>query len=255
MPKNITKSKNVQITERDYKIMQFLFEHKVATRDQIGKYFFSGSSKQCVNSRLNKLLCCGLIQRVLIQSGAKITFGYSLEQKGLFTMKAKSPYDITGKSIKSECNLHDTTLVEIRRRITTISTVIDYYTENVLQTCNEFKEDEKLLPFIKLNSDAVISLETKIGIVHLAIEYDSSRKSKERYKKKIEEYYQQYKIQGILYICESKYILNCIHKVEPEIAKRHQSDFKMYYSLLDNVLNSSDEIIFKNVEGYLFKLK
>ena len=56
------KPKRVILMDRDFEILQFLFESKIVTKDQLQLYFFKGISNSTVNRRLSKILSLGLIE-------------------------------------------------------------------------------------------------------------------------------------------------------------------------------------------------
>ena len=187
------KRKNVILCSRDMRIMRSLFEGKVMSREQINKQFFPDVSKYTVNIRLNKIMSLGLIKRKPIAIERGVFYGYSLTQKGLAEIKPtlprylleaqknlrrcsereseryKKPYE------RSEYTLHDIALNDIRKAFERRSTVQRYYTENVMQSCNEYHDDNKFQPFIELNSDAMAEVDTRIGILNLATSLRSWR--------------------------------------------------------------------------------
>ena len=124
--------------ERDFKIMRLLFENKIVSRKQIGSRFFPNVSKDTVNRRLRKIA-------------------------------PTLPYKVKTKATRSECPLHDIALNDIRKAFEAKASVQGYYTENVLQTRIDFKDDKWFQPFIKLNSDAMAEVDTRIGVLNLAI--------------------------------------------------------------------------------------
>ncbi len=244
--------KRTVITQRDLKVLQFLFEHKFVSRDQIRSYFFTGTHRSIVNDRLKKILDFGLVRRTPIEKDQKIIYGYRLTLEGLNRVKTFMPYITHGKVNKSYAYLHDMALVDIRKAFENRHSVKSYYTENVLQSCSEFQEEYQA--FLDLNSDGMTLVETKIGTLKLAIEFDSSTKSKERYRKKVDAYYWEQKVHGVLYICKNSYILNVLHKIDQEISQKHQCSSKMYFALLNDITTDKEELIFRDINSYVFKI-
>ena len=152
----------------------------------------------------------------------------------------------------SECPSHDIALNGIRQAFEAKSTVQRYYTENVLQSCGEYRDDEKFQPFIELNSDAMAEVDTRIGVLNLAIEFDATHKSKQRYSQKIDDYYIEYGVDGVLYICVNKYILRVLLRVDEEVAKRHECEPKLYFALLDDVTGAGEKMTFTNANKDIF---
>ena len=247
-------SKRVILMNRDLEILQFLFESKIATKDQIKLYFFDNSSNSNVNRRLSKILSLDLIKRIPLDIGQKTVYGYSITLKGLNRVKYLLPYECR-KIHQSDCPIHDTTLVDIRKAFESKNSIKNYYTENILQCCSEFKNDIQFQPFVELNSDGVILVDTKIGILDLAIEFDATQKSHARYRNKFNDYYIQRKIDGVLYICANQCILNALLKTDGEVSHCYRSNAKMYFALVDDVIHSKDEMIFRNVHKRIVRVR
>ena len=227
--------------------MRSLFESKVMSREQINNQFFPDVSKYTVNIRLHKIMSLGLIKRKPIAVEHGVFYGYSLTQKGLAKIKPTLPYEVKAVRASSECPLHDIALNDIRRAFEAKSSVQNYYTENVLQTCDEYRDNEKFLPFVELNSDAMAEVDSKAGMLNLAIEFDATHKSKSRYVKKIDAYYEKQEVDGVLYVCVNKYILHTLQRIDKEVSERHECDPKLYFALLDDVTGAVGEMAFTNV--------
>ena len=141
-----------------------------------------------------------------------------------------------------------------------------YYTENILQTRTDFRDNEWFHPFIKLNSDAMAEVDSKVGTLHLSIrfahgkafcrflapEFDLTHKNHRRYRRKLNAYYRQQKIDGVLYICADEYILHTLQKLDNEAAERHYCHPKMYLALLADVIGVHNELRFKNASEHIF---
>lgn len=246
------KRKSVILCSRDMRIMRSLFESKVMSREQINKQFFPDVSKYTVNIRLNKIMSLGLITRKPIAVERGVFYGYSLTQKGLAAIKPTLPYEVKAVRASSECPLHDIALNDIRKAFEQRSAVQRYYTENVMQSCDEYHDNSKFQPFIELNSDAMAEVDTRIGILNLAIEFDATHKSKHRYRQKVNDYYVERGVDGVLYICANKYILQALFKVDREVSERHQCDHKLYFALLDDVTGAAGEMAFTNASNGIF---
>ena len=243
---------NVILGERDFKLMCLLFENKIISRDQIHEQFFPDASKNTVNRRLRKIISIDLIKRRSIAVGRRVIYGYSLTQCGLAKIKSRMPYEVKSRATRSECPLHDIALNDIRMAFEAKASVQNYYTENVLQTCDEYRDNEKFLPFVELNSDAMAEVDSKAGMLNLAIEFDATHKSKRRYSQKVNDYYEKQEVDGVLYVCVNKYILHTLQRIDKEVSERHECDPKLYFALLKDVTGASGEITFTNVDEYIF---
>ena len=245
----------VVLSERDLKLMCSLFENKIASRDQINKQFFHGVSVNTVNRRLRKLVGLGLITRVAAMVSGRVICGYCLSRKGLTKIKPMLPYKVKTKTTLSDCPLHDIALNDIRQAFEAKDTVQSYYTENVLQTCTGFKSDRQFRPFVELNSDAMAEVNSKVGVLNLAIEFDTTVKSKDRYRQKVDAYYVKRGVDGVLYVSASKHILNTLLKIDKEVADRHRRKPKVYLAMLGDVIGEQDEMTFTNAIGYIFRVR
>ena len=84
-------------------------------------------------------------------------------------IKLTLPYKINTRTTLSECPSHDIALNDICKAFEAKDGMQSYYTENVLQTFTEFKSDRQFRPFVELNSDAMAEVDTRIGVLNLAI--------------------------------------------------------------------------------------
>ena len=248
-------TERVILSERDFKIMCSLFENKVMSREQIGRQFFNGASKQAVSRRLRKLVDLGLITRTSVIVGHGAIYGYSIRPRGLVKIKPMLAYEVKSTSSLSDCPLHDIALNDIRKVFESKSAVQHYYTENVLQTSTDLQREAKFRPFVELNSDAMAEVDTKVGILNLAIEFDTTCKSKSRYLHKLNAYYGKRGIDGVLYVCASEHILNTLLKIDKEVSGRRRCHPRMYLSLYENVIGNREELTFTNANRYIFRVR
>ena len=245
----------VVVSERDFRLMISLFENKIISRDQINTEFFHGVSVHTVNRRLRKLVGLGLITRVPVIVGGRVICGYCLCKRGFTKIKPMLPYKVKTKAILSECPLHDIALNDIRKAFEDKAAVQSYYTENVMQTCTGFKSDRQLRPFVELNCDAMAEVDTKVGLLNLAIEFDTTHKSKSRYADKVNAYYGRRGIDGVLYVCASRHIFNRLLKIDKEVADSHRRKPKVYLAMLGDVIGKRDVMEFTNAIGYIFRVR
>ena len=242
----------VVLGERDMRIMRLLFENRIVSREQIGSRFFPDVSKDTVNRRLRKLVDIDLIKKTTVYVGRRAISGYSLTQGGLAKITPTLPYEVKTKAMRSKCLLHDIALNDIRQVFESKRTVQGYYTENVLQARTDLQANEWFQPFIELNSDAMTEVDSRVGTLHLAIEFDLTHKSHRRYRRKLNAYYGHRKIDGVLYICADEHILKTLCKLDHEAAERHHSDHKLYFALLADVTGGEGKMTFTNASKDIF---
>ena len=242
------------LTARDLKLLLWPLENKVITRDQANKYIFKNVSKQCVNRRLKKLCDLKVMARRAFIDENKASYCYGLTEKGLSEIKKYLTCKVKGRVVKSDSIIHDLGLVEIRVVLEKMKMVKSYFTENALQGPSHLETSSSLLPFVRLNSDAVIEIETDHGKAMLAIEYDATKKSASRYRKKLEAYYGHHQIEGILYIAKDQRILRALKSVEKKLFDGHRKESKVYYALWENVMRANKEITFQSFDNYSLTL-
>ena len=172
--------------------------------------------------------------------------------RGLAKIKPMLAYEVKTGSRLSECPLHDIALNDICKAFEAKASVQNYHTENVLQTSTDLQGDARFRPFVELNSDAMAEVDSKVGILNLAIEFDTTCKSKSRYLHKINAYYGKRGVDGVLYICASKHILNTLLKVDKEVSDRHRRKQRVYLAMLGDAMGERDEMAFTNALGYIF---
>lgn len=243
---------NVTLRERDLQMMRSLFENKIVSREQIGNQFFPGVSMQTVNRRLRKIMSLGLITRTSIIVERGVVYAYRLSKSGLAKIKPMLTYEVKTEGTLSECPLHDIALNDIRKEFEAKDTVKRYYTENVLQTNNDLRGDEKFQPFIDLNSDAMVEVDTKVGVLNLAVEFDTAHKSKNRYFHKLNAYYGKRIVDGVLYICANKHILNTLLKVDQDVSNRRRCKPRVFFAIFADVTGGCEEVVFRNIDNYIF---
>ncbi|MBY0386304.1 hypothetical protein K2X05_14195, partial [bacterium] len=77
MRKN-TRKKYPQVTQRDLKMLEFVLESKIVSRDQLRNEFFShAKTVRALNARLNRLVLSDLLSRVGVQTEKEFLFCYS----------------------------------------------------------------------------------------------------------------------------------------------------------------------------------
>ncbi len=231
------------ITNRDQILFQFLFENKAATGIQIHENIFPRIRKQTAYRRIAKLVKSGWIGKQGLSNGNILQNVFNLTEKSYRQYVLKEGLNDRRLQLTSEVLAHDLTLVEIRNRLSKVSSVKRYYPENLLQSCFEFSESEDFKPFIDLRSDAVleVSLQDKFTFI-VPLEYEASLKTKERNQKKILHYYIKHDGNSVLFICKDQTTLKSLAKIDQEISQEFKP--KLYFALLSDVLRASEKLTF-----------
>ncbi len=238
---------------RDYEVLRLLLESKTANRDQIAKYVFGDRSLNTVNIRLKKLERVNLIRGFPVTRQTKSQSAYSLTKSGLDLLKPSLPFEFNGTTLLSECVEHDTELLDIRKRLQLQSSVTQVFSENVLQSSPEFADIRDFRHFLALNSDGVIEIKIAGTKVLLGLEYDRFCRSKTRCIKKLKGYYSSL-VDGVLYICSNKYIMNSLMKVDQQVSQELDRDSVFRFGMLHDVIQTDGPIDFFSWDGEVFSI-
>ena len=112
----------------------------------------------------------------------------------------------------------------------------------------------------------MVAVDSKVGTLHLAIEFDLTHKSHRRYQRKLNAYYRfaheacwplpsSHKIDGVLYVCADEYILQTLRKLDSKAAERHECDPKLYLAMFADVTSGEGEMTFTNASGDIFRVR
>ena len=194
------KTPQTVITRRDMELFCLLFEYKIATVEKIKEYCFRSAGLKRTRMRLQKLEEMGVIDSHwggIIGNARKI---YHLTERGRdIVTKAYYPEHQSHSQLKSECWEHDIVLLDIGERLSKKENAIQYLSENVLVSSKHFRNDDILGDFVRLNSDAYLELLFKGEHYNVAIEFENSRKSLQRYDRLVNRYHLAQAVDVIFY--------------------------------------------------------
>ena len=214
----------LRLTERDFTLFRYLFITKGAARWQIHRDIFQRTSRQVVHERLRKLSKYGFI------SGFPAWFEGSKTAYHLTPRAANNnrlfEVDLKKYELKSPHPNHELALIEVRNRFLKTKGLIHYLTENQLQA--DLFDDKYFhyKPFIKLNSDAFLRIKFGEDEFSGAVEFEQSRKSKDRYINLFLEYYQTKYVAFVFYVVDSSSLLSYILQLDKKI--RGNQDAKIF---------------------------
>ena len=216
--------------------------------EQVGAEFFPSVARQNVLRRLAKLAHYGLLARRLVNPfGACDISAFSITPRALETVKARYPFRIVKDYCKSDSFEHDVELVNVRNRLRAFRSVAGYYTENMLQACEDFSVSDSFMPFKKQNTDAAIEIRKNGKIILVGLEFERSEKIFDRYTKKLFGYYSDSRTAVILYICKSLAIQRVVARAESSVMGTNRP--RCFYTLLEDVLKPNEKCIFKSLKG------
>jgi DNA-binding PadR family transcriptional regulator len=234
------------ITSRDVQLFEYLHSCKVATIKQINRDIFQTSRGTCYQ-RIKKYQEKKFIKAIGVFQNDINCHAYEVTPKGEKIIKANLRDIMSGNRFRSNSIEHDLFLVDIKNIFTTKKMVKSYFTENQIQTYFDFRSEENLQPFQEMQSDACLILQKNdYDPIHVALELELSTKAIDRYRQKIRELY-YLNVFGIFYICQDKNLIKKLQKIDEEV--RGERRTKIYFSTLEEIFKSNEEVIFYCHDG------
>ena len=221
------------LSELDEKLIDYLFKYKTASSYQIHRDIYSGVHKSKKSTRVH---LCRLIKRGYIHNRYNRFLEhikhYGLTKTSILTNRSSLINreiidDENGLPTNSYCSTHDMTLIEIWRNILKDSQVKEHWTENEyhFKSCKRAKEIHQKLNGI--NPDGVILYNINGKDFLLALEFERTLKTDDRYYDLLNRYHNNKEIGGVIYICEQQHILKKIKHFENHVfgGKRNATPF------------------------------
>ena len=237
---------------RDLSILQFLFEQRVATFQQLASRFFQSRDRSTVQHRLAKLIRSGYIVAFGIPCLGRMRTAYALEDKGFEVVKQTYRLKIAQSLYKSDSVLHDICLVDFRGRLERAKSIVQIIPENVLQACAAFTESEKFRSFVAINADAALVVKTSNRQFQVGFEFEASAKTPSRYEKKLSDYYLSSQVAAVFYVCSDARIEQLIRHADAEVGQKYEP--KVYTCLQGTFQNGSFPLPFINRRNGKFML-
>ena len=249
-----SKESQMIITKRDIKVLKAIFKNKVATLKQIHKAFFPNTNITNVARFMRRLKGSEYVLSRRYDMTKRSQNIYSITSKGLSLICEFLGLEVEFNSYKSSSILHDLELFNISEHFKKFQQVNKIYYESELQSNSIYLHHEYLNPFVNLKSDRVLKVEVISGEAFLALEYERVLKERNRNVRKFENYYDQDKISGVLYLCENNSMIDLLMQIDKEVCPLENS--KMYFCNIEDVKNKSNQITFKRFDGHklIFKM-
>lgn len=236
-----------QIQRRDHEILKYVFTFRVVTYDQVRRRFFAANRDSAARRRIRKLCSVHLLRAFYVHNEKRPVKCIGLTEKGWNTIARGWSFEIDRPHFQSESAEHDIRLARVHSRFEKLSLYADFLSENVLQSSSALKDKPEFRDLINIQADAALVLKDPNGRCYLyAVELEISRKTIERYQKKLTAYYRVGGIDGVIYVCANQEISDLIAKVDREIRTNKESI--VYLGDEFGVLNSQGKMFFKNVE-------
>lgn len=240
------KAPKIILTDRDLLFFRFLFNHKVASVVQIKNYCYPTANIFNVRKRLRRLVDNHYLTEEAAAYADKMFRVFSLTHKGFRALLLVNPLRIYRKQLKSNSIIHDHVLVDIAHYLKQLRGTQYYLTENEIQ-CINFEKDFELNDYIKINSDAYLRLERGDYLFDIAIEYEHSQKSKEKYIHLAIDYYLSPSIDHVFYFYRNDWVKNAIVELEEEYYPECKPKF--LFSKIDAHFYPKKNLSFKNRKG------
>lgn len=243
------KKRKVLVGDRDLRIFNYLYENKVAVRQQICRDNDWLISPQAFYRRINKLVGAGLIDLVPHISQRKGR-AYSLGKLGF------REYISEGAELRNEYRsrsvAHDLDLVDIRAMLLDSPNVVSYHTENVLKGGGRTLLGDDFVRMLERMPDAIAMLKYPTAEFHVTIEYERSLKYADRYRDLFNYFYSKDIIPGVLYVCGDKKIKQHLMAIESRVVEVDRR--KIFYTDLPTMLRS-DKYEFVSVDQRMLTLQ
>lgn len=241
-------AKNFVMTDRDRQVLSLLFENRVMLLGQIKREVFAASSLPAASRRIAKLCRAGFVERRgILGSTNRMQSLFMNTPKGLEVIAGGYRFVISTALCKSDSIEHDVTLVDIRRRLQKLEMVSDYFTENMLQACQNLSEVPETRPFVGYNTDAVVELKRQNRKFFVGFEFENSEKAHERYVRKLLSYYADHGTTVILWVCANARIQTAVASAEKSIIAERKP--RCFYGLTADVLAESVQCTFVDLNG------
>lgn len=235
------------LQDRDLEILKFAFKFRVVTYDQIRRKFFAASDSSAPRRRLTELCDVHLLKADFVHFKKRPVKCVSLTEKGWDRIAASWPFTVDRPHFKSESPEHDLRLAEIHLRFERLSLYADFLSENLLQSSLALLDTPEYRDLINLQADGALALKDNAGHSYLyAVELEISKKTVERYQKKLAAYYRAGGIDGVIYVCAHHEVRDLIAKVDREIRTGKRSI--VYLGDEAGVLENQGKMFFKNAE-------
>ena len=228
-------------------MFKYLLHKKAARPDQIARDIFPGVHKSAVYRRLQKLRNANYIENNSIHLEGRPQIFYHLSLKGLSILDESGRYSFAHPRLKSDSVAHDLDLVDLDHHIGKLRVVEDFFTENEIKSYEHFGNSKVFQKFQSIETDRILLLNLPEKIRYVGLEFEKSRKSKERYRSKILDYYLAKEIDAVFYICESNGTKDLIKKIDFEFSKDFSQ--KVYFTTLNCVFSSDKTLKLERHNG------
>lgn len=239
---------SIILQERDRKILKFIYAYRVVSVAQIQRRYFAKTFRTVGPRRIRQLANEGLLQSFVTGEGPNVYNCLRLTEKGQQATSEHWNVEIDNPLLKSESPIHDLRVAQLAESFERLSTFNSLFTENLMQSSTALSDDERLKALTQLQADGALVLSPpKAPLYFYGLEFEISRKSPERYRDKLTNYYTAKNVDGVLYISDSQVILDTVARADTAIRSKRTSI--LHLALEKDVLNSTGKIQFSKADG------
>ncbi len=244
----------LQLQPRDIQIMKFVFACRAVTYDQIVRRHFHAVDKKTAWKRLRRLSKCGFFKINSIEINGKSVKVVQPLATIWPAIREKWTFSIDTPHFKSESVEHDVRMAEVILQFERLKCFRSLFTENLLQSSLALAEDPRFKDAVKLQSDGVLTFVDGRGELQAyGVELELSKKSPERYREKLVNYYLAHGLDGVLYVSPEREIQRLLARVDEEIRSERESI--LYFSYERDVVSRISPLIFSNLQGGNLELR
>jgi len=233
----------LELQARDIQIMKFVFACRVVTYDQIIRRHFPKTHVVVARRRIRRLADCGYFKVGMLElAGKAIRIVQPLPLLWPL-IQEKWPFSVDAPHFKSESQEHDVRLAEVVLRFERLKGYRSFLTENLLQSSSALAEDPRFRDMAKFQSDGALTFEDRDGRLRIyAVEFEFSKKTPERYRQKLTDYYLARGIDGVLYVSPEREIERLVARIDGEISQDRESIVR--FASEESALKDQEKITF-----------
>jgi len=242
-------SKNLWMRDKDYEFFHYLHTVKVALLEQINRDVYGYQKPNTLRKRIQKFESLGLVRCYSHPA-------YHPRKIMSLTPKGFDQFLSDGTRIRMELAsgsiAHDIDLVDVRSCFLQNQNVVEYLTENCLQSYPLYRDSDEFYPFAAVRSDAVAVVRFPEGDVRFAVEYEASSKYSSRCLDRFRRYYRSQEIAFVLYVCKTEKLMKELMRREKRLAEGMTP--KLFFKTLTD-LKTDSSMTFSNRLGEMLVIK
>lgn len=222
-----------------------LGEQKISTANLIEAYCFFDASNEFAWKIIPKLRAAKLIDsRPLKLPGERQKSGFFLTKEGFTELKTQSQLDLDELQIKSNTPYHDVILSELRIHFSRLNECHYFVSENIIRSKLLESPIPEMATFRSHRCDSAVYMSVGDDKLWLALEYERTQKSYDRYVQRIKNWYQAENLPGVLLVAEDSSLINLLTQIDQKTLPHLPR--KILYLSLSNLRSSNATVQFHN---------